>query len=82
VIERAPLDFRLLPEILTKKGDTLIRLDRAGEGMLEIQRAIKIKPDTGRPKLPMSDYYRETRQFAKAREWLDKGLSAARTQRY
>src|SRR5258706_13332223 len=30
VIQRAPLDFPLLPEILTKKGEVLIRLDRAG----------------------------------------------------
>ena len=77
VIERAPLDFRLLPEILTKKGDTLVRLDRAGEGMLEFQRAIKLKPDYWQAYAAMSDYYKETRQFAKAREWLDKGLSAA-----
>jgi tetratricopeptide (TPR) repeat protein len=77
VIDRSPLDFRLLPEILTKKGDTLIRLDRAGEGMLEFQRAIKIKPDYWQAYAAMSDHYKETGQIAKAREWLEKGLSAA-----
>ena len=77
VIERAPLDFKLLPEILTKKGDTLIRLDRAGEGMLEFERAIKIKPDYWQAYAAMSDYYKETGQLTKARESLEKGLSAA-----
>jgi tetratricopeptide (TPR) repeat protein len=77
VIQRAPLDFALLPEILTRKGESLIRLDRAGEGMLEFQRAIKIKADYAPAYAAMGDYYKETGQLAKARESLEKGLSAA-----
>jgi tetratricopeptide (TPR) repeat protein len=77
VIERAPLDFPMLPEILTKKGETLIKLSRPGEAMIELQRAIKIKPTYEPAYATASDYYKETRQFAKAREWLEKGISAA-----
>jgi len=77
VIQRAPLDFPLLPEILTKKGEVLIRLDRAGEGLLEYERAIKIKPNYWQAHAAMSDFYKQTGQLGKAREWLEKGLSVA-----
>jgi tetratricopeptide (TPR) repeat protein len=77
VIERAPLDFPMLPEILTKKGESLLKLNRDGEAMLQFERAIKIKPGYEPAYAAASDYYRDTRQLAKAREWLQKGLSAA-----
>ncbi len=77
VIQRATPDFSLLPEILTRKGESLIRLDRAGEGMLEFQRAIRIKADYAPAYAATSDFYKETGQLGKAREWLEKGLSAA-----
>jgi len=77
VIERAPPDFALLPEILTKKGESLVRLDRGPDGMFEFQRAIKIKAGYGPAYAAMSDYYKETGQLAKARESLEKGLSVA-----
>jgi tetratricopeptide (TPR) repeat protein len=77
VIERAPPDFALLPEILTRKGESLIQLDRAGEAILEFQRAIKIKADYALAYAAVSDFYKRTGQLAKAREWLERGLSAA-----
>ncbi len=77
VIQRSPQDFSMLPEILTKKGESLIGLDRAGEGMLEFQHAIKLKAGYGPAYAAMSDYYKETGQLARAREWLEKGLAAA-----
>jgi len=77
VIERLPPDFSLLPEILTKKGESLIRLDRGGEGMLELQQAVRIKAGHWPAYAAMSDHYKETGQRAKAREWLEKGLSVA-----
>jgi tetratricopeptide (TPR) repeat protein len=77
VIERAPKDFSLLPEIHTKKGEALIRMNRAAEGILEFQRAIKLKADYWQAYAAMSDYYKETGQPAKAREALDQGLSVA-----
>jgi tetratricopeptide (TPR) repeat protein len=77
VIDRAPIDFTLLPEILTRKGESLIHLDRPGEAMLEFQRAIKIQADYAPAYAAASDFYKRTGQLAKAREWLEKGLSAA-----
>jgi tetratricopeptide (TPR) repeat protein len=77
VIQRAPPDFGLLPEILTRKGENLIQLERVGEGTAELKRAIEIKADYWRAYAAMSDYYKEAGQLAKAREWLEKGLSVA-----
>src|SRR5687767_2163609 len=45
VINRAPPDFRLLPEIMTKKGENLMRLGRTRAGLDEFERAIALKPD-------------------------------------
>jgi len=52
VINRAPPDFKLLPEILTKKCENLIRLDRGPQGVLECERAIALSGTTGHPTLP------------------------------
>lgn len=75
VINRAPADFSMLPEIYTKKGISLIQLDRVGPGMVELQRAIDMKPDYWEAYAAISDYYRDAGQPAKAREWLEKGLA-------
>jgi tetratricopeptide (TPR) repeat protein len=77
VIQRAPPNFGLLPEILTRKGENLIHLERVGEGVGELRRAIEIKADYWPAYAAMSDYYKESSQLAKAREWLEKGLSVA-----
>ena len=77
VIARVPPDFVLLPEILTKKGESLIRLDNGPHGILELQRAIELKRDYWPPYAAISDYYKATNQLAKAREWLEEGLAAS-----
>jgi tetratricopeptide (TPR) repeat protein len=77
VINRVPPEFKLLPEILTKKGENLIRLRRDQEGILQLQRAIGLKPDYWPPYAAISDYYKERGNLAKAREWLEEGLSAS-----
>jgi tetratricopeptide (TPR) repeat protein len=77
VILRAQPDFKLLPEILTKKGENLIWLDRGPQGVTELERAIALKPDYWPPYAAISDYYRKTGDPTKAREWLEKGLSAS-----
>jgi hypothetical protein len=77
VIRHAPQDFVLLPEILTKKGENLIRLGQAPRGVVELQRAIGLKPDYWPPYAAMSDYFKGAGDLNKARETLEKGLSAA-----
>jgi tetratricopeptide (TPR) repeat protein len=75
VIRNATKEFALLPEILTKKGENLIRLGTASSGILELQYAIRLKPDYWPPYVQLSDYYKGTGNFQKAREYLEKGLS-------
>jgi tetratricopeptide (TPR) repeat protein len=75
VINRAPPDFKLLPEILTKKGENLLALDRNDEGLHALRRAIELKPDYWPPYAAISDHYRKIGDLGKAREWLEEGLS-------
>lgn len=75
VIRGAPSDFKLLPEILTKKGENLIRLDQGPQGVRELERAIALKPDYWPPYAAIGDYYRTLGDLEKAREWLENGLS-------
>ena len=77
MIDRAPPDFVLLPEILMKKGENLIRLGQGANGNLQLLRAIELKPDYWPPYAAMSDYYKKTGDLKNAREVLEKGLSAS-----
>ena len=74
VIERSPPEFILLPEILARKGENLIRLGRGQLALVELQRAAELKPDYWPPYAYMSDYYRESGDRARAREVLEAGL--------
>ena len=75
VIQRAPPDFVLLPEILTKKGENLLRLGKTREAVRELIRAIELKPDYWPPYEALSEHYRAAGDIAKAREMLEQGLS-------
>ncbi len=75
VIQRAPDGFGLLPEMYTRKGENLISLDRGAEGVGALQRAVDIKPDYWPAYAAMSDYYKGVGAYAKARDWLQKGLA-------
>ena len=77
VLRNAPQNFVLLPEILTRKGENLIRLGQNPQGIAELRRAIDIKPDYWPPYAYLSDHYKKAGDIATAREWLEKGLSAA-----
>jgi tetratricopeptide (TPR) repeat protein len=77
VLRHATPDFVMLPEILTKKGENLIRLGRGVEGVTELERAIEIKRDYWPPYASLSDYYERAGDVAKARDVLEKGLSYA-----
>ena len=75
VAERAPASFVLLPEILTKKGENLIRLEKGPLGALDLERAIGLKPDYWPPYAALSDYYREAGDLVRARQVLNDGLA-------
>jgi tetratricopeptide (TPR) repeat protein len=75
VIDRAPDDMVLLPEILTKKCENLSRLDRGSQAERASERAIALKPDYWPAYAAISGHYKGMGDLAKAREWLEKGLS-------
>jgi tetratricopeptide (TPR) repeat protein len=75
-IQRVAPDFAVLPEMLTRKGENLIRLGRAPEGVVELNRAIELNPAYWPPYAALSDHYKEAGDLAAARDWLEKGLSA------
>ena len=75
VIRHAPPDFVLLPEIFTKKGESLVRLGQSLTAVPEFLRAIELKPDYWPPYAQLADLYKTAGDVAKAREWLEKGLA-------
>ena len=77
VIARVAPDFALLPEILTRRGENLLRLGNGPRAMLDLNRAIELKPDHWPPYAALSDYYKTLGDVRSAREWAEKGLSAA-----
>ena len=77
VIQRAPENFALLPEILTKKGENLLRLRDGPSAVPQLQRAIALRPDYWPPYVVLSDYYKELGDFKTARNTLVKAVSAA-----
>jgi tetratricopeptide (TPR) repeat protein len=77
VVERVSPEFALLPEILTRRGENLLRLGNGPQGLLDLTRAIEIKPDNWPPYAALSDYYKALGDLRSAREWAEKGLAAA-----
>jgi tetratricopeptide (TPR) repeat protein len=77
VIERSPPDFILLPEILTKRGENLVRLNKAALALLDFERATELKPDYWPPYAYASDFYKSIGDIKAAREWLERGLSSS-----
>lgn len=77
VINSSPSTFFMLPEIYTKRGENLLRLRELGEGMMSLQHAIDLKPDYWPPYAALGDYFKEAGNYAKAAEWLQKGLKAS-----
>jgi len=75
VLRYTPENHVLLPEMLTKRGENLIRLDRVSPGLQDLTRAIELKADYWPPYAVMSDHYKATGDVRKAREVLEKGLS-------
>lgn len=77
VLSRVTPDFALLPEILTRRGENQLRLGKGSLGVFDLNRAIELKPDHWPPYAALSDYYKALGDLKSAREWAEKGLSAA-----
>lgn len=77
VLDRVAPDFALLPEILTRRGENLLRLGNGPQGVVDLNRAIMLKPDHWPPYAALSDHYKGLGDFEAAREWAERGLSAA-----
>jgi tetratricopeptide (TPR) repeat protein len=74
VIMRAPDSFILLPEVLTKKGETLVQLGQGASARTTLGRAIELKRDYWPAYAALSEHYLKVGDVAKAREVLQKGL--------
>ena len=77
VIDRAPDDFLLLPEILTRKGENLIRLGKGSLAVFDLERAISLKPDYWPAYAQLADHYNSIGDARRARESLQEGLAQA-----
>jgi tetratricopeptide (TPR) repeat protein len=75
VITRVPDTYILLPEILTKKGEVLLQLDRGPVGVYHFERAIELKPDYWPPYAQLADYYQKSGDLRQARQILEAGLA-------
>jgi hypothetical protein len=77
VLRNAPGDFVLRPEILTKKGENLLKLGKVAAGLASLQEAIEMKTDYWPPYVAISDHFKRTGDLTSARDWLMKGLAAS-----
>ena len=78
VLRNTTPDFIMLPEILTKRADSLIRLGRGPEAEADLQRAVGAKPNYWPAWLALADYYHErVGDTAKAAYTLEQGIAAA-----
>jgi len=74
---REMFDFVLLPEILTRRGEALLGLDRPISAIPEFERAMKLRPDYWLPYALLADHYVEVGEVAAARGILEAGLANA-----
>lgn len=77
VLQRAPAEFALRPEILTKKGENLLKLGNSPAAVAALEEAAELKPDYWPSYAALSDLFKNAGELGRAREWLDRGLKAA-----
>jgi tetratricopeptide (TPR) repeat protein len=77
VIERSRPGEKMLPEFLTKKGESLLALGIPQSAIVEFERAIELKADYWPPYAAISDYYKGIGNTKLAREVLERGLASS-----
>lgn len=77
VIRRAPPDFVLMPEMLTKKGQNLVLLGKGPMAVMEYRAAIEANAQYWPAYAYLSDYYAESGDLKQAREVLEEGIAKA-----
>jgi tetratricopeptide (TPR) repeat protein len=77
VLRGAPDEFVMLPEVLMKKGETLLRIGQVAAGLEALEKAIAIRPEFWPPYARISDHHVANGNLAKAREVLEAALSIA-----
>jgi len=74
VLDLAPADFVLLPDIYTSRAQILLALKRDGEAVGDLYKAIELDPSYTRAYLRLSDYYVTAGKKDKAIEILEQGI--------
>ena len=75
VIKHARPDFKLLPEIFTKRASVLARLKKYPEAAADYRKAAQAKPDYWPAYSGLAELYRETKQINEARAVVEEGLT-------
>jgi tetratricopeptide (TPR) repeat protein len=77
VIDHAAPGFVLLPDLLARKGENLLRLGLGRLALTPLEHAIELNATHWPAYIHLSDYYKEAGDRKAARDWLDKGLAHA-----
>lgn len=77
VLNHVKDDFLLMPEVLTKKGENLVRLGRVPAALVQFERAVSIKPDYWPAHAQIADVHLQARDYEQAEAALKAGLEAA-----
>lgn len=74
MLTNAPADFSLRPEILMNRGIALSMMNRTGEAVGDLMKAIEADPKQPRAYMTLADMYSQQKNRAKALETVTEGL--------
>ena len=74
VIKNARPDFKLLPEIFTKKAELLAKLKKNSDAAMEYRKAVQVKQDYWPAYQGLAELYRSNKQIDEARAVVEEGL--------
>lgn len=74
VLDHSTPSFLLFPEILARKGQNLIRLGKGPLAILQLERAIEIKPDYWPAYAYLSDYHKDSGDYDQAKALVQAAL--------